>query len=195
MRVAVFASGNGSNFQAIAEAFQNHPEIEIVFVFSDKPDSFVLQRAEKFHLPTLCLEPKQFENKQAFEEKILEHLQAQQVDWIILAGYMRLIGMTLLQPYEHKIINIHPSLLPAYPGKDSILKAYQAGEMETGVTIHYVDAGMDSGPIIVQEKLKINQQESLEDLEDRIHQLEHRIYPKTIIKVMEENQNDKKSTT
>lgn len=116
---------------------------------------------------------------------IAEKLQDLEVEWIFLAGYMRLIGETLLSQYEGRIVNIHPSLLPDFPGKDAIGQAYRAGVSKTGVTIHYVDEGMDTGPIIAQEEIERLPEETEEQLKTRIQAVEHRLYPNVINQLMQ----------
>ncbi|KAA9301185.1 MULTISPECIES: phosphoribosylglycinamide formyltransferase [Aerococcus] len=181
MRCAVFASGNGSNFQALAQAFSDGQEgIDLVFLFSDQAGAHVLDRAEPFGIKTYHFSPEDFANRQGYEEALLKLCQEEAIDWIILAGYMRVLHAPLVQAYPQAIINIHPSLLPAFPGRHGIRDAYQAGVEETGVTVHYVDAGIDSGEIIAQVHLPIEAGESLAQLEERIHQLEHQVYPAVI---------------
>lgn len=176
-RIAVFASGNGSNFEALVTS---NLKAEIGLLVCDNPDAYVIERASKAGIESFVFIPKTFSSKEAFEESIIERLRDASIDFIVLAGYMRLIGPTLLQAFEGRIVNIHPSLLPAFPGKDAVGQALQAGVKETGVTIHYVDAGMDTGPIIARQSIEIYENETRESLEGRIHHIEHRFYPETI---------------
>ena len=187
MRFAVFASGNGSNFQVIADAVKNE-EIagEIALLFSDNREAKVLERAEKMNIPSYSFSPKEFEKKSIYEGEILHLLEENQVEFIVLAGYMRLIGPALLEAYPERIINIHPSLLPAFPGLRGIKDAYESGVAETGVTVHYIDKGIDTGPIIVQESVVISSEDTLEALEEKIHQVEHRLYPAVLKQIIEE---------
>ena len=129
-------------------------------------------------------EPKDFENKGEYEQKLIQLLHSEEVEWIILAGYMRLVGPDLLNAYEGKILNIHPSLLPKYKGKDAIGQAFNSGDKETGSTVHYVDSGMDTGEIIEQRKCDINPDDTKETLEERVKQLEYELYPSVIAKVI-----------
>ena len=129
-------------------------------------------------------EPKDFENKGEYEQKLIQLLHSEEVEWIILAGYMRLVGPELLNAYEGKILNIHPSLLPKYKGKDAIGQAFNSGDKETGSTVHYVDSGMDTGEIIEQRKCDINPDDTKETLEERVKQLEYELYPSVIAKVI-----------
>ena len=193
MRIAVFASGNGSNFQAIAEAIASkHVDATLCFLFCDNPKASVIERAKKMGIPFTVFSPKNYENRAAYESELLKQLELNAVDLIVLAGYMRIIGPTLLTAYANRILNIHPSLLPSFPGKSSIQDAFEANEKETGVTVHVVDAGVDTGPIIAQEKVAILPEDTIDSLEARIHQVEHRLFPQVIQKVIE-NKTIKKS--
>lgn len=184
-KIAVFASGNGSNFQAILEGIHNQElHAEICFVFSDQLHAGVLQRAKNENIPTFHFREKDFISKAEYEKEILKILVKFNVEWIILAGYMRLIGETLLTSYEKKIINIHPSLLPAFPGIDAVGQALHANVKVTGVTVHYVDAGMDTGPIIAQKAINITPTETIESLSAKVHRVEHLLYPSVIQKLI-----------
>lgn len=179
-KVAVFASGSGSNFQAIQEAVsRGELNATIELVITDKPGAYVVTRAQNFGIPVMELAPKTFADKAAYEAKLVELLKEREIEWIILAGYMRLVGETLLSAYEHRIINIHPSLLPSFPGKDAIGQAMTHGVKVTGVTVHYVDAGMDTGKIISQVAVDVVDG-NREATEERIHKLEHALYTKTL---------------
>ncbi|MBM6616243.1 phosphoribosylglycinamide formyltransferase [Bacillus suaedaesalsae] len=179
--LAVFASGSGTNFQSIVNATKKGElQATIKVLFCDKKEAKVIERAKAEGIPAIVLTPKEFPSKKEYEEAILTQLKELQVDWIILAGYMRLIGETLLHAYEGNIVNIHPSLLPAFPGKDAIQQAFQAKVKITGVTVHFVDEGMDTGPIIDQESIRIDEHETYESLQAKIQRIEHVLYPKTI---------------
>ena len=193
MRIAVYASGNGSNFQAIAEAIASKQvDATICFLFCDNPKAYVIERAKKLGVPFKVFSPRNYENRAAYERELLNQLELHAVDLIVLAGYMRIIGPTLLRAYANRILNIHPSLLPSFPGKSSIQDAFDANEKETGVTVHFVDEGVDTGPIIAQEKVIILPEDTLDSLETRIHQVEHRLFPQVIQKVIK-NKTIKKS--
>lgn len=181
-RIAVFASGGGSNYQAIMEYFKARSctNVEVALVVCDKPQAKVIKKAKHWATPTLVVRPREYLSKVEYEQHILEYLKQQNIDFLVLAGYMRLLGPTLLEPYHGKIINLHPSLLPAFPGKDAIGQALAYGVKVTGVTVHFVDEGMDTGPIIVQESIKVALDDTYETLSQKIHQLEHLLYPPTI---------------
>ncbi|MGE7607824.1 phosphoribosylglycinamide formyltransferase [Peribacillus frigoritolerans] len=180
-RLAVFASGNGSNFQSIAEAIKSgRLEAEICLVVCDREDAYVLERAKLENIDSFSFLAKNYSNKIEYESEILEKLRQYEIEFIILAGYMRLIGPTLLQKYSQRIVNIHPSLLPSFPGKDAIGQAFDAGVKETGVTVHYVDDGMDTGPVIAQKAVPILEGDTKDILQKRIQEMEHDLYPSVL---------------
>ncbi|MCP3762318.1 phosphoribosylglycinamide formyltransferase [Domibacillus sp. A3M-37] len=190
-KIALFASGSGSNVQAIAEAVAaGQVPAEIALLVCDKPDAYVLQRAEAFDIPAFSFQPKQYESKEAFESEIVDRLQAAGVEFIFLAGYMRLIGPVLLSAYRNRIVNIHPSLLPAFPGKDAIGQAFDAGVKISGVTVHFVDEGMDTGTIMDQECVRIEEGMTREGLQEAIQHIEHSLYPNMITKLLNGNREE-----
>ncbi|MGI2329498.1 phosphoribosylglycinamide formyltransferase [Planococcus sp. YIM B11945] len=179
-KIAVFASGNGSNFQAIADAIQDAKlQAELVLVVTDRPEAFVVERAKRLGIESFSFVPAQFDSKQLYEELLKEKLEERGVEWLVLAGYMRLIGPVLLAAFENRIVNIHPSVLPAFPGKDAIGQTIAAKAERAGVTVHFVDAGMDTGAIISQKAFPIAGK-SREAVEKEIHELEHELYPETL---------------
>ncbi|PLS08437.1 phosphoribosylglycinamide formyltransferase [Neobacillus cucumis] len=182
MKIAVFASGTGSNFAAILESIQSKKimNVEVVLLVSDRPKALVIQKARDERIPVFTFKANDFPNKQVYEEEILNELTQREVDFIVLAGYMRLLGPVLLQAYDGKIINVHPSLLPAFTGKDAIGQALDCGVKVTGVTVHYVDEGMDTGPIIDQRAVTIDPDETRETLIKKIQEQEHRLLPEVI---------------
>ena len=188
MRLAVFASGGGSNMLAIACAIEEGrlPGVSIDLVVCDKPSAPVLERAQELKLNTFVFEAKKFRNKSDYESEILNQLVQSRIQMVVLAGFMRIIGPTLLKVWEGRMINLHPSLLPEFPGKDGIGDAFRAGVRETGVTVHFVDAGVDTGSIIAQERLMIEPAETLDSLKEKIHLLEHQILPQSILRICRE---------
>lgn len=174
--LAVFASGNGSNFEAIARACREERiNATVSLLVCDKPGAFVEKRAEKENVKVLSLDPKKFPSKKIYEETILEKLKENDVEFICLAGYMRIIGPTLLEAYKRKILNIHPSLLPSFPGVDAIGQALSYGVKVYGVTVHYVDETLDGGEIIAQAAIPYDGKDR-EELEAMIHAREHALY-------------------
>ncbi len=181
MKFAVFASGNGTNFQAIVDAVKKGEiKAELVLLFSDNRKAFAIKRAEEAGIKTLVVDPKSYTNKQSFERDVVIALKEEAIDFIVLAGYMRLLTAYFVKEFPKKIINIHPSLLPSFKGMEGIKDAFTYGAKTTGVTVHFVDDKMDHGPIIAQESLKILDSDTLESLSEKIHKIEHRIYPKVI---------------
>ena len=184
-KIAVFASGQGSNLQALIDAIEaGQLEADIALVVCDRPGAYCLTRATNGNIPTLVFNPRSYGNKADYESMIQNKLQELGVEYLVLAGYMRLIGPTLLDSYPQRIINIHPSLLPLFPGKDGIGQALASGVKVTGVTIHYVDEGMDTGPIIAQRVVIVSENETRESLEKKIHAVEHRLYPQVLQEVL-----------
>lgn len=173
-KIAVFASGNGSNFQVIAEKF------DVSFVFADHRDAYVLERAKNLQVPAYAFELKEFENKAAYEQAIIDLLDEYEIDLVCLAGYMKIVGPTLLDAYEGRIINIHPAYLPEFPGAHGIEDAWNAGVEQSGVTIHWVDSGVDTGQIIDQVRVPRLADDTLDSFETRIHETEYQLYPKVI---------------
>ncbi|MFD1849634.1 phosphoribosylglycinamide formyltransferase [Oceanobacillus bengalensis] len=186
VKACVFASGTGSNFQAIIES--ENLNCEIVLLVCDKPGARVIEIAEKYSIPTFVFHPKDYTSKAVYEKILVEKLKSAGVTWVFLAGYMRLIGPELLDTYEGKIVNIHPSLLPDFPGKDAIGQAFQAGVDKTGVTIHFVDAGMDTGPVIAQESVEVLENDTIHTVTARIQKIEHTLYPKVINQLINESE-------
>lgn len=184
LRIAVFASGQGSNFQAIADAVGNKKlDVSIELLVCDKPAAPVVERARKSGVDTFLFVPKEYSSREAYEAEILAELQKREVDLIVLAGYMRIITSTLVEPYYGKMINIHPSLLPSFPGVNAMGQALDYGVKLTGVTVHYVDGGMDSGPIIAQQAVEVYSGETEDSLAERIHAVEQQLYPEVIGKI------------
>lgn len=181
IRLAVFASGNGTNFTALVNyAKKQLPNVEIVRLIVDHKYAFVVQRAKKLEIPSTYIDYRKFKDKAAAETEIIGRLKEDQVSGILLAGFMRIIGPDLLLAFPNRIINIHPALLPSFPGRHGIEDAFEYGVKVTGVTIHYVDNGVDSGEIIAQAPVRIKESDNLESLEKRIHRLKHRLYPQTL---------------
>ncbi|WP_186579050.1 phosphoribosylglycinamide formyltransferase [Aquibacillus kalidii] len=188
-KIAVFASGTGSNYDAIINQINTGTlDCEVALLICDKPEAEVIKKAKINQTPVFTFNPKQYESKALFEKEIVFELKQRDIEWIILAGYMRLIGPTLLSEYESRIVNIHPSLLPAFPGKDAIGQAFEAGVRVTGVTIHFVDEGMDTGEIIDQEAVRVDLDDTRLTLQQKVQKVEHRLYPQTIQKLIT-NQN------
>jgi len=177
-RVAVFASCSGTNLQAIIDADIN--TIEIALVFSNKPDAYALERANNHNIPTEVLDHKAYEKREDFDKDIIKVIEPYNIDLIVLAGYMRILSPDFVRAYKGKIINIHPALLPSFPGINSARQALEYGVKYTGVTVHYVDEGVDTGSIILQSVVEVEDSDTEESLLEKIHKVEHQIYPEAI---------------
>ena len=185
-QLAVLASGNGTNLQAILDQVESGTlKASVRVVISDKKDAFALQRAKNAGVEGFTLFPKSYASREAHDLALVQLLRERSIDWVILAGYMRILTSTFVRPYWGKIVNLHPALLPNYPGIDAIERAFKAGEKEVGVTVHFVDEGVDTGMVIAQEKIDVREGESLESLTQRVHEVEHRIFPQAIELVLE----------
>lgn len=181
-RIAVFASGQGSNFQALLDASRagRLGGAEIVLLVSDKPQAPVVERARAAGVDTFVFQPKAYARREDYEAEIAAELEGRQVDLVVLAGYMRLLTAVLVDRYAGRMINIHPSLLPAFPGKDAIGQAWEYGVKVTGVTVHLVDGGMDTGAVVAQTAVPLLPEDRIESLEERIHQAEKELYPQVV---------------
>ncbi len=180
-RIAIFASGSGSNAQKVMEHFKNHPEAEVVLVLANRPDAYVLQRADNFEIPVHIFNRHDFYQT----DDVVRLLKSLQTDLIVLAGFLWLIPQNLLKAFPNKIVNIHPSLLPKYGGKgmygDHVHRAVMAArETEAGITIHFVNENFDEGEIIRQARYKIEPADTLETIKLKGQQLEHYYLPRVV---------------
>lgn len=190
MNIALFASGSGSNVRAILENIQkDNLAINPICLVCDVPGAGVIDIAESFDLP-VYVQPSKGQLRADWEADVLDYLSQFDIDYIVLAGFMRLLSVNFVDHYQGQILNIHPSLLPKYPGINSIERAYEDGEKETGVSIFYVDAGVDTGQMIAQEVFLIDSNWTLEDLEAEVHKLEHKMYTDVLIKLMDSERED-----
>lgn len=183
MRLGILGSGSGSNMQAILDAIDSGDlDAEIVLVLSDNPGGFILERAGKRHIPTALIDCGGYSTKfpDQEQENVARKLLDAGAEIICLAGFMRLVKSPLLDAFPDRILNIHPALLPAFPGLEAWKQALDAGATESGCTVHYVDAGMDTGPVIIQAKVPVLPDDTPESLHARIQVEEHRIYPEAI---------------
>ncbi|MBM7824963.1 phosphoribosylglycinamide formyltransferase-1 [Arcanobacterium pluranimalium] len=180
--LGVFASGKGTNFRAICQAARNQQlgAAQPVVLICDR-DCEAIAVAEEFGVPAILIQPRDFPNAQAWEEALISELYVHGVELIALAGFMRLLGAKFLEVFERRVLNIHPSLLPNYPGLNAIARAYCDG-VDSGVTIHWVDVGMDTGEVIAQQVVPINGA-SLRDFESEIHRIEHTLYPRVVAQI------------
>jgi phosphoribosylglycinamide formyltransferase-1 len=180
-RIAVFLSGRGSNFMAIREAVVGGEiDGEIALVFSNKAEAPGLLKAREWRLETLCLDPKLFDGREEYDRAVIREIDARRIDLICLAGYMRVLTPGLCDAFKHRIVNIHPALLPAFPGLHVQQKAIDWGVRYSGCTVHFVAAEVDMGPIILQAVVPVLQDDTEDRLAARILVEEHRIYPEAV---------------
>jgi phosphoribosylglycinamide formyltransferase-1 len=181
LKLGVLISGNGSNLQSIIDNIENGSlKAVIKIVVSNNPDAFGITRAKKHGIPFVVLQNGDFKNKEEFDLELVRILQDNSVDLVILAGFMRIITPTLLKAFPEKIMNIHPALLPSFPGIHGQKQALEYGVKISGCTVHFVDEGVDTGPIILQTAVQVLDNDTEETLAARILKEEHRIYPQAI---------------
>jgi phosphoribosylglycinamide formyltransferase-1 len=183
-KIAIFASGSGTNAEAIIRYFENRPDVTIALILSNKADAFVLQRAANHGIPSQV-----FTKEELVSGQVLELLKSHHIDLVVLAGFLLLIPKDLVEAFPDRIINIHPALLPSYGGKgmygarvhEAVIKNQ---EKESGITIHYVNAQYDEGDIIIQARCPVTTNDTPDDLASRIHELEYKYFPATIDKIV-----------
>jgi len=181
LNLAVLASGSGSNLQAIIHAVEQGSVDGLVkVVISDRADAFALQRAKKHGIETRYINPLDYSNREQFDNHVCSLLEERQVGLVVLAGFMRLLSPLFVQRFQGRIMNIHPSLLPSFPGLDGVRQALEYGVKVSGCTVHFVDEGLDTGPIILQEAVPVLETDDENALQQRIHEVEHRLYPQAI---------------
>lgn len=192
VNIAVFASGSGTNFETILQHIEDGSlPVQCQCLIVDKEQAYARTRANQHQIEDYYFNPKSYPNKEAYEKDILKVLKDKNVDLIVLSGYMRFIGKVLLEAYPKAIINLHPAYLPEFPGAHSIQDAFEAGVSQTGVTVHYVDEGVDTGPIIRQERVPIDPNWNLETLEEHVHAMEYDLFWQVIKSVAEEMEGKK----
>ncbi|MBU1487929.1 phosphoribosylglycinamide formyltransferase [bacterium] len=181
LRIAVLVSGRGSNLQSIIDAIEGKElEAEIALVVSNRECAYGLVRAKKYRIPTLFVDPKRFAARQEYEAEIVAALKKERVELVCLAGYMLLVTPYFVNQFRNRIMNIHPALLPSFPGEKAQKQALDYGVKISGVTVHFVDEGCDTGPIILQEQVLVKDDDTEETLAARILEKEHQVYPKAI---------------
>ncbi|MFO7983614.1 MAG: phosphoribosylglycinamide formyltransferase [Desulfuromonadales bacterium] len=181
LRLGIVASGGGTNLQSIIDACQQGSiDAEVAVVVSNNPLAGALERGRKAGIPTRCVNHREFKNRESFDAALVEALRDEQVELVCLAGFMRLLTSTMLEAFPERIVNIHPSLLPAFPGMNVQRHAIEYGARFSGCTVHFVDGGTDTGPIIIQAAVPVLDDDDEDTLSNRILQQEHRIYPRAI---------------
>lgn len=182
VNIAVLVSGNGTNFQAIVDALEagQIPGGRIACLVSNRPDAFALERARRHGIPALVLEHTGFANRREYDAALVELLRERDVHLVVLAGFMRILSSVMVEAFPNAIMNIHPALLPSFPGLDAQQQALDYGVRYTGCTVHFVDCGTDTGPIILQAVVPVLADDTAASLSERIHGEEHRIYPEAV---------------
>ena len=179
--IAVLVSGRGSNLQAIIDSTENGSlHARVAVVISDIGNAYALERARKHGIEAVFIDPKKFASKESYEEEIVRCLKNHGAELVLLAGYMRIVGKTLLTSFKNRILNIHPALLPAFPGLHAQKQAFDHGVKVAGCTVHFVDETLDGGPIILQRCVEVKEDDTAETLADRILEQEHKIYPEAV---------------
>lgn len=188
LKLGVLASGRGSNFQSIIDSVESGylNKVQISLLITDNDNAFAIERAKKHGIPHLFMTPKQFGSRDDYYEGIAAELKKLDVGLVVLAGFMRIIGKPLIDRFPNKIMNIHPALLPSFPGLHGQKQANEYGVKISGCTVHFVDEGMDTGPVIIQAVVPVKDDDTEDTLSERILKYEHKVYPEAI-KLFSEN--------
>lgn len=180
LKIGVLLSGGGTNLQAIIDAAADGLPVEIVKVVSSRPDAYGIERAKAAGIPVTALNRGVYEDRAAADQLIVDELQAVGAEYVIMAGYMRMVTPVMLNAFPDRVVNLHPALLPSFKGAHAIDDAFNAGVKVTGVTVHFANEEYDKGPIIAQEPVRIEEDDTLESLEAKIHAVEHELYPRVL---------------
>ena len=180
LKIGVLVSGSGTNLQAIIDAQNEGLPIEVAHVVSSRPDAYGIERAKAAGIPVLVMNRAMYDDVRAADEMIADTLKASGVEYVVMAGYMRMVTGVLLDAFPNRIINLHPALLPSFVGAHAIQDAFDAGVKVTGVTVHFANAEYDKGPIIAQRAVVVRESDTVDTLEERIHEVEHEMYPQVL---------------
>ena len=180
LKIGVLLSGSGTNFQAIIDAAAEGLPVEVVQVVSSRPDAFGIERAEKACIPVLVMNRERYADPLAADSLIVETLRAAGAEYVVMAGYMRKVTNVLLDAFPNRVLNLHPALLPSFKGAHAIQDAFDAGVKVTGVTVHFANEDYDKGPIVAQRAVEVREDDTVETLEERIHAVEHALYPEVL---------------
>ncbi len=180
-KIAVFASGRGTNFAAIARSVKKGViKAELALLVCDRPGAPVIAKAKRAHVKVALVRSGDFASRSEFDAAICRHLEEEKIDLIVMAGYMRMLSPGFVGKYKGRIINIHPALLPSFKGAHAVNDAFEYGAKLSGVTVHFVDEEMDHGPIILQQQVRVEEGDTLQSFESKIHKVEHKLYPQAI---------------
>lgn len=181
MRIGVLLSGSGTNLQAVIDAIADDAlPVDIVQVVSSRPDAQGIERARHAGIPAMALDREAYANPEAADARIVEALRSAGAHYVVMAGYMRKVTPVMLDAFPDRVLNLHPALLPSFKGAHAIRDAFDAGVKVTGVTVHFANEDYDKGPIVAQRAVEVLEGDTLEDLEQRIHEVEHRLYPEVL---------------
>ncbi len=184
LKIGVLLSGGGTNLQAVIDAIADEElPVEIVQVVSSRPDAQGIERARRAGIPVMALDREAYADPRAADARIVEALRSAGARYVVMAGYMRKLTTVMLDAFPNRVLNLHPALLPSFKGAHAIRDAYDAGVKVTGVTVHFANEDYDKGPIVAQRAVEVFEDDTLEDLEDRIHEVEHRLYPEVLREV------------
>jgi phosphoribosylglycinamide formyltransferase-1 len=184
-RIVVLASGSGTNLQAILDKLHGQGLVEVVGVGSDKPAAGALERGRSAGVETAVFATAEYEDRAARDEALGDWIESLRADLVVLAGYMQLLSPSFVARFRNRVVNVHPALLPSFPGLDAIGQALAAGVATTGVTVHFVDEGVDTGPVIAQREVPVPPDGAREELEAAVHAVEHELYPEAIRMIAE----------
>ena len=180
LKVGVLLSGSGTNFQAIIDATAQGLPVEVVQVVSSRPDAYGITRAQEANIPVLVMNRDKYADPTAADAQIVDVLKAAGAEYVVMAGYMRMVTTVMLDAFPNRVLNLHPALLPSFKGAHAIADAFAAGVKVTGVTVHFANEDYDKGPIVAQEPVRVAEDDTLESLEARIHEVEHELYPRVL---------------
>ena len=180
LKIGVLLSGSGTNLQAIIDAIAEGLPTDIVLVVSSRPDAYGIERARAAGIPTLVMNREKYADVLAADAQIVEALQEAGAEYVVMAGYMRKVTSVMLDAFPNRVLNLHPALLPSFKGAHAIADAFDAGVKVTGVTVHFANADYDKGPIVAQRAIAVAENDTLDTLETKIHDVEHVLYPEVI---------------
>ncbi|WP_225748765.1 phosphoribosylglycinamide formyltransferase [Paraeggerthella sp. Marseille-Q4926] len=186
LTIGVLLSGSGTNLQAIIDAVRDGLPVNVACVVSSRPDAYGIERAKAAGIPTVVLNRDVYADPLAADARIVDELRAAGAEYVVMAGYMRKVTPVMLDAFPDRVLNLHPALLPAFKGAHAIQDAYDAGVKVTGVTVHFANEDYDKGPIVAQRAVEVREGDALEDLEARIHEVEHVIYPEVLRQIAED---------
>lgn len=180
LKIGVLLSGSGTNLQAIIDEAAKGLAVEVVKVISSRPDAYGIERAKAAGIPVTALNRSVYANPDAADARIVDELQAAGAEYVVMAGYMRKVTPVMLNAFPNRVLNLHPALLPSFKGAHAIADAFNAGVKVTGVTVHFANADYDKGPIVAQRAIAVAENDTLDTLETKIHDVEHVLYPEVI---------------